>query len=332
MLALIKGFLAAGDTVHIYTYAVDRRLAASLPCIVHEIPLPWLPRRWRKYAFLRRCHRQFNRDDYDLSLSLTRTDCQDISVCGGIHPAMMQQVQRILPFPWPHDIMETAFEKKMVATVPIIMAHSQSIAQEIIHYYGGDGKKIVVLYPPIDTDIFVPSSHQLVQETWDRFKISPHKISFLFPSSGHTRKGLPELIQAFSQLDPHRYELLVAGSPLPKKTPAIIRYIGYIANLAPIYSAVNYTILPSHYEPFGLVIPESLQCGTPVITTRTVGAAELLSEHDGVVMENNHPETIAATIRGLSAGLSVAPDFAGRKRLNISSHITDVKALIPHSR
>jgi glycosyltransferase involved in cell wall biosynthesis len=118
------------------------------------------------------------------------------------------------------------------------------------------------------------------------------------------------------------------------KIPANVRHIGYIQNLAPIYSAVDYTILPSHYEPFGLVIPESLQCGTPVITTRDVGAAELLSKQDSIVLDNNQPETIATAIRQLGKALPVASNFAGRHRLTISQHVADIKALYPalHSR
>ncbi len=332
MLALVKGFLTEGDTVDIYTYEVDRRLAASLPCTIHEMKLPLLPRRWQKYSFLHKCHTQFNRNDYDLSLSLTRTDCQDISVCGGVHPAMMERVRRTSLFHRLHDSIEIAFEKKMVASVPIIMAHSQSIAREIRHYYGRDIRTMKVLYPPIDTDIFMPSDPQTIKKTRAKLNISADKISFLFPSSGHTRKGFSELLQAFRQLDPDRFELLVAGGTLPRKIPAIVRHIGYIDNLAPIYSAVNYTILPSHYEPFGLVIPESLQCGTPVITTKEVGAAELLSQHDGIIMKNNHPETLIATIRNLDTTLSVAPDFAGRHRLTITQHIADIKALSPSLR
>jgi len=79
------------------------------------------------------------------------------------------------------------------------------------------------------------------------------------------------------------------------------------------------------------VIPESLQCGTPVITTREVGAAELLSNHDSIILDNNQPETIAATIRQLNQTFSVAENFAGRHRLTINQHIDDIKELFPRN-
>jgi glycosyltransferase involved in cell wall biosynthesis len=334
MLLLVKGFLATGDEVAIHTYEVDRQLAAQFSCAIHEMKLPPLPGLWKKYIFLHRCNSEFHRKEYDISLSLTRTSCQDISVCGGVHPDMVKRVKRTSLLRWLYDKIEMAFEQKYLTSVPIIMAHSQAVAREITSNYEVDANKIVLLYPPIDVEKFIPSSPRLIAETRTRFHIADDRLTFLFPSCGHACKGLEQLIQAFEMLDPQRYELLVAGSALPRKIPVNIRHIGYIANLAPVYSAVDYTLLPSHYEAFGLVIPESLQCGTPVITTRNAGAAELLSPEDGIILDNNKPETIAAAIRQLGKALPVAPDFAGRHRLTISQHIADIKALYPafHSR
>ncbi len=329
MLLLIKGFLAAGDEVTIHTYEVDRRLAAEFPCTIRRTKLFPLPGRWKKYLFLHKCNARFDRHEYDISLSLTRTSCQDIAICGGVHPEVVKRVKRTSLLRWLHDKIEIAFEQKMLTSVPIIMAHSQAIARELTDNYEVDANKIIVLYPPIDTEKFIPSSPRLIEETRAQFHISDDRLTFLFPSCGHACKGLEQLIQAFDMLDPQRYELLVAGSALPRKIPANIRHIGYITNLAPVYGAVDYTILPSHYEAFGLVIPESLQCGTPVITTREVGAAELLADQDGIILNDNQPETIATTIRQLNKTRPVSSGFANRHRLTITQHIADIKALYP---
>lgn len=327
MCSLIKGFHAAGDQVTVYTYEVDQAFAADLPCSVHLVKLWPLPGRWRKYLFLRYCNAHFKRNDYEISLSLTRTSCQDIAICGGVHPEVVKRVKRTSLLRWLHDKIEISFEQKMLATVPVIMAHSRTIAREIANNYPVDSSKIKVLYPPIDTEKFISSTAECIEETKLRLKISPNRLTLLFPSCGHACKGLEQLFLAFANLDPDKYELLVAGDGLPRKRPANIRHIGYIANLAPVYSSVDYTILPSHYEAFGLVIPESLQCGTPVITTREVGAAELLTADDGIILEDNQPATITAAIRQLPRKFAVPADFAGRHRLTITQHIADIKAL-----
>jgi len=335
MSALIRGFLAAGDEVHVHTYEVDRALAARLPCIVHKSNLFFLPRRWKKYFFLRQCNRYFDRNVYDLSLGLTRTFGPDIAVIGGIHPASAAArpgrsyfLRRL------HDRIETGFEGTMFAQVPRIMAHSEAIADEIKAYYSNtDVDKISVLYPPIDTDFFQPVQGGECIEAQKRYGIDPAKMTLLFPSLGHRRKGLKELLTAFRQLDPDRFELLIAGEGMRGFTdfPGTARYLGYIENLSELYAAVDYTVLPSYYEPFGLAVVESLHCSTPVLVTRKVGAAELLSPDEGVVLDNNNPETLVAAIEKLEKK-TVEPGFVQRHGLSLGQHIAQLKVLVQRER
>jgi glycosyltransferase involved in cell wall biosynthesis len=332
MLSLVKGFLGAGDQVSIYTYEVDKQLASQYPCSIHQLkPLP-LPGKWRKYLFIRKCNKVFDAKRYTLSLSLTRTSCQDIAVCGGVHPEVVKRVKRTSLFRNIHDRFEIGFEKNMLETVPRVMAHSSIIARELQDNYQFDPKKLVTFFPPIDTDTFYPVNQDEIIKTVQQFGISKNKLTFLFPSCGHQCKGMQPLVIAFSRLDPARFELLVAGDPVPGKTPSNVRHIGYIKNLAPLYTSVDFTILPSDYEAFGLVIPESLQCQTPVITTQAVGAAELLSEEDGIIMNDNLPETIVETVAGLiGRQFTVPSNFAEKHRLTIEQHIADIKSLVPAS-
>ena len=137
--------------------------------------------------------------------------------------------------------------------------------------------------------IFHPLNPDEVKRVRQQYEISDERQTFLIPSGGHKTKGLPELLSAFSILDPRRYELLIAGQKTNRHLPPNSRFIGYIDDLAPLYAAVDCTILPSHYEAFGLVVPESLACGTPVIVTRVAGSAELLSENEGIVISDNSP-------------------------------------------
>ncbi len=330
MAALIRGFLAAGDEVHIHTYEVDRVLAGRLPCTVHKSNLFYLPRRWKKYFFLRRCNRHFDRNAYDLSLGLTRTFAPDIAVIGGIHPASAAArpgsshfLRRF------HDRIETGLEGAMFAKVPRILAHSRAIAGEITAYYGNtDAGKISVLYPPIDTDFFRPLQENECIAAQEQYGIDPAKMSLLFPSLGHRRKGLEQLLAAFRRLNPDRFELLIAGERVRgfSDFPGSARYLGYIENLSELYAAVDYTVLPSYYEPFGLAVVESLHCCTPVLVTREVGAAELLTPDEGVVLDDNSPETLMGAIKRLEKK-TVQPGFVQRHGLSLGQHIAQLKAL-----
>lgn len=326
MISLLQGFLADGDEVHIHTYEVDRQLASQYPCGIHKKNLFLLPRRLRKYYFLHSCNAHFDRDTYDLSLSLTRSSCQDVAIVGGVHPESVALTPRRNRYRRMHDAMEIRFETKMFDRVPCIVAHSASIKEEIIRHYNSAKKKVRVLYPPIDDGQFKVISSAQRLSVQKIFGINQDKMTLLFPSLGHKRKGLQELITAFRHLDSEQFELLIAGEKVKKikQVPENIRYVGYVENLADLYSAVDYSVLPSHYEPFGLIVVESLQCGTPVLVTKNVGAAELLSKGEGVVINDNHPDTLIAAIKRLEKK-EVLPGFAENNGLIIGQHIQEIK-------
>ena len=331
MQGLVQGFLAAGDEVHIHTYKVDSSFAADFSCTVHKSHLFYLPRRWKKYAFLKSCNDSFSGKDYDLSLSLTRTFAADIAIVGGVHPAstIADKGKRHILKRF-HDKIEMAFERAMFNRVPFVVAHSKSIAEDIIEYYPNmDASKISVLYPPVDTEFFRKMNPHDKNLTSKEYALNREKIHLLFPSTGHKRKGFAELLAAFRRLDPARYQLLVTGESLRNFSdiPENVRYLGYITNLSHLYSVVDYTILPSHYEPFGLAVIESLECGTPVIVTKNVGAAELLSEKEAVILPDNQPDTILHAIKNLKKR-TIVPGFVKRNGLLLSNHIECLKELV----
>ncbi|MCI5148188.1 MAG: glycosyltransferase [Candidatus Electrothrix sp. MAN1_4] len=331
LLALIRGFAAMGDEVHIHTYEVDKKLASGLPCTVHNTNLFFLPGRWKKYYFLRQCNRFFERTDYDLSLTLTRTYGPQVAVIGGVHPASVKGRSGLNhPLRRLHDRMETRFEQTMLLQAKKIVTHSKGLAQEIVNYYPQIcPEKISVSYPPVDTTFFVRLEGEKRIQAKATYSISEKKLTLLFPSTGHRRKGIKELLIAFSRLDPKRFELLVAGEPVRNFVPPLehVRYLGYVSNLSALYSAVDYTVLPARYEPFGLVVAESIHCGTPVLVTRSAGVAELLTGREGVVLENNHPDTLGTVISGLQRK-RVAPGFLEQHNLNVGNHITLLKNLL----
>jgi glycosyltransferase involved in cell wall biosynthesis len=56
-------------------------------------------------------------------------------------------------------------------------------------------------------------------------------------------------------------------------------------------------VIPSLYEPFGIVALEALAAGAPLIVARTGGLAELLVDTDaGVTFEPGNPEDLARCI------------------------------------
>jgi glycosyltransferase involved in cell wall biosynthesis len=107
------------------------------------------------------------------------------------------------------------------------------------------------------------------------------EMRFLFVGRLIERKGLEVLMQAFAGVDGG--ELWIAGDgPLSGAVAAAaakdarVRVIGHVdrSNLAALYSQVDALLVPSLYEPWGLVVHEGLANSLPVIATDQVAAAD----------------------------------------------------------
>ena len=327
LFSLLNGFAVAGDTTFVTAFKVDSQ-APQLPAsTVKKIKLTFVPRVLREYVFAKKIASTLQRDAYDLTLSLTKTFNQDIIISGGTHLGFLRQMHKRLSV---RDRITLYLEKKGFASSKKIIAHSQLIKDDLIDLYGVDPQKISLLHPPINTHVFNHQARDCREKTQDEFGLNRDKVTLLFPSTGHKRKGLDLLIAAMRQLPAAQYELVIVGSkPSHAYYADNIRYLGFVQDIAKLYAAVDFTILPSLYEPFGLVIVESLQCGTPVIVAKNVGASSLVTAAEGVVIEHLSPEIIARSItQAMHSQFNILPDFAVRHGLTIDKHIEKIKQLI----
>ena len=132
------------------------------------------------------------------------------------------------------------------------------------------------------------------------------------------RMGLSQLVRAVERL-PDSFSLEIGGqgplrSDLEQLIEALglgqrVRLVGHVPDdsLRTFYSTADWFVLPtSQLEGFGLVILESLACGTPVLGTRIGAIPETLSKFDPAwIIDEPQPEDIADTI--LAATRKTAP-------------------------
>ncbi len=111
----------------------------------------------------------------------------------------------------------------------------------------------------------------------------------LFVSRLHYKKGLPMLIEAWNRLRPQGWKLLIVGPGEERYKRKLLTEIDRNdlssvitiqdgvdhARVWELYREADLFILPTHAENFGLVVPEALAAGTPVITTKGAPWAEL---------------------------------------------------------
>ena len=83
--------------------------------------------------------------------------------------------------------------------------------------------------------------------------------------------------------------------PIVSEMNANIRIYPPTSNILSIYRKHSILLLTSHYEPFGLVLPEAMSCGLPVVAFNCpYGPAEIITDgFDGYIVKNHNHEDFA---------------------------------------
>lgn len=109
----------------------------------------------------------------------------------------------------------------------------------------------------------------------------------LFVGNEFDRKGLQTVIEALPLLSLRSVEVHIAGDddPAPYKRRAAelhvldrLKFLGSVPAPESLFLRSDALVFPTHYEPFGMVIIEAMAAGIPVITTRTAGAVEDMTD------------------------------------------------------
>jgi len=113
-------------------------------------------------------------------------------------------------------------------------------------------------------------------------------FTFVFVGTATGRKGFDLLVEAVERLlqEGSSFKVLVAGNidkallvGREKALTAIVEYgrIGH-DELVSVLGKADCLLLPSRVDSFGMVVPEAMACGLPVIVSDMVGAKQLVEE------------------------------------------------------
>jgi glycosyltransferase involved in cell wall biosynthesis len=243
----------------------DRTLAVSLGIDLRLLQVPRIPRKLESFQFFRQVEK-LRHQVQGLQITLSRARVRDVLVSGGTHLGFLERARK-----WtdPFDLLEIWMERQAYREPRLIVAHSDLLATDLTTKYHVPARKVRTLYAPVDERFHVPGNAPPRQALRRRFGWPENRTVFLFPSMGHGRKGLQVIGKALSYF-PDRVLLAVAGKPAPGDWP-FVKSMGYIEDMAAAYRAADFTILASSYEPFGLVGPESILCGTRLVFEENVG-------------------------------------------------------------
>lgn len=172
------------------------------------------------------------------------------------------------------------------------IANSAAIQERIARIYG---RESVVIPPPVHERFFAPTLRPP----------SPTQPYFLAVGRFVPYKRFDLLIEAANTL---RLPLWIAGTGhdeerLRSLAGPTVRFLGYVPDddLPSLYAGAQALLFPQ-LEDAGLVLRESLACGTPVIALRAGGALDAIREREtGLFMAAQTVESLLETLRAFSA-------------------------------
>jgi glycosyltransferase involved in cell wall biosynthesis len=152
-----------------------------------------------------------------------------------------------------------------------------------------------VAHPGLRLDVFAPNLRAR--------RGAPH-VLFAADAADH-RKRLSVILDAMPMvLKSVPDARLVIGGPgnLPDGIDPALRGVidtpgvGSFDDVAERYRRAHVTVLPSVNEAFGLVLVESLACGTPVVASRSGGMPEIVTPEVGYLAEPDDAPSLAVAI------------------------------------
>lgn len=225
-----------------------------------------------------------------LQIGLSRVPVRHLSVCGGTHKAYMRALRKV---PGPFDYLKVRLERRAYEKAHSVISHSNLCSGELTSLYGLHPRKILTIYPPVSAR-FAPGDKQAARRV---LNLPPDKPILLFPSMGHRRKGLEEICQAIEGLPGAKPLLAVAGKPVRSRERGFVLPLGYIESMETAYRAADFTVLGSRYEPFGLVGPESVLCGTPLLFEEKIGCLPAIDRRAVTLFNVQDPASVRAALQ-----------------------------------
>src|SRR5258706_3717409 len=158
--------------------------------------------------------------------------------------------------------------------------------QELILSLGIPGERVTLTPYAVDNDWWTKQSGNInredVRASWG---VESGDKVVLFCAKLQPWKRPADLLRAFARANLPNAHLLFAGDgPLRQQLEeeavalginARVRFLGFVnqSQLPALYTSADVMVLPSEYEPFGVVVNEAMLCGCPVIVSDRVGAA-----------------------------------------------------------
>ena len=302
---------AEGHDVHVYAERQDEDAPRIFFHSVKTIPFP---KSLRLLSFAIGATKEMENGNYDITFGVGNTLKADIfQPHGGVHWAwfwrslgaydhpwvwLVKFLGRVLsPKQWVQGYIESSpYKKKHFHK---IIAISDMVKQDMMHWYGIPEDRITVVYNGVDIERFHPRNRQYRKEIRGRHDIGIEEMVILFVSNNFRMKGLGFLIKALAKIKEESllpFKLLILGRDRQDSYLGLARNLGIFEDVVfagstnepeKYYGASDLLVHPTFYDACSLTVLEALASGIPVITTRRNGASGIVTQgQEGLVLSD----------------------------------------------
>jgi glycosyltransferase involved in cell wall biosynthesis len=170
-----------------------------------------------------------------------------------------------------------------------VICNSDQTQDEVLRYFG---HRSVTMWLPMDTDHFRPLDKMQCRR---EFSLPPDRKIGMFAGSIQPSKGFP-IVHSLIKSMPEVHWILALRGEIPNDLNGqdrISLFRDASAQILPsLYSAADFSVAPSEYEPFGYVVAEALSCGTPVIASPGGASRRFLNQAPFLSFLIEPPNTI----------------------------------------
>jgi glycosyltransferase involved in cell wall biosynthesis len=157
------------------------------------------------------------------------------------------------------------------------------------------------------------------------------RVVCLFVGRLSREKGVMELLEAWRRLQPADALLVIAGPdmtghPWDAGGPGRafveqhglrekVRFVGPLADVAPMIKTADLVVQPSHFEALGLSAIEALACGVPLVASAVGGLLDFVVDgENGRLCPPQDPAGLASCIGPLLTDSGARAQLASRAR------------------
>jgi glycosyltransferase involved in cell wall biosynthesis len=231
----------------------------------------------------------------------------DINLCHFVHSSWIRsphhplRTRKLLVglYQYCYSLLNSSWETNAYRRSRLVVAVSDLVRRQLIDDCRTNASNVRVIHNGLDALPPLASEHSVSDQRHHlrgELGLSPvHFVVFFAGELKTPRKNFDVLLRAVRRL-PDDVRVVAAGGTDGGPYPAMARemgvidrvhFLGHRNDVRLLYTIADCFAFLSHYDPFALVVTEAMAAGLPVITSKTVGASEVvLDAACGVVLDD----------------------------------------------